>query len=67
MTILEEAKARLDLIIAKGRVDLYKPIQVAEVLYRSRTVGDVKPLDPDTYRRQSKQLRCCLENSAQEG
>lgn len=33
---LEEAKARLDLIINKARVDLYKPIQIAEVLYQSR-------------------------------
>jgi len=33
---LQEAKNRLDEIIRKGRVDLYKPIQIAEVLNRSR-------------------------------
>lgn len=33
---LQEAKNRLDGIIKKGRVDLYKPIQIAEALNRSR-------------------------------
>lgn len=33
---LQEAKNRLDEIIRKGRLDLYKPIQIAEVLNRSR-------------------------------
>lgn len=51
---LENAKARLDSIIAKARVDLYKPIQIAEVLYHSR-LGDseVDVTDLETYRRQS--------------
>ncbi len=40
MPTIEEAKTRLDEIINKARVDLYKPIQIAEVLFRSRTVGD---------------------------
>ncbi len=40
MPTIAEAKTRLDLIIGKSRVDLYKPIHIAEVLYRSRTVGD---------------------------
>ena len=31
-----EAKAALDKIITKARVDFYKPIQVAEVLYHKR-------------------------------
>ena len=39
MPSIEEAKDRLDFIINKGRVHLYKPIQIAEVLYHSR-VGD---------------------------
>lgn len=54
MPSLETAKARLDLIINKARVDLYKPIQIAEVLYQSRmrTPGiDVHNLE--TYRRKS--------------
>jgi hypothetical protein len=52
MTI-NEAKDKLDLVINKARVDLYKPIQIAEVLHRSRTVGDVRPLDLETYRNPS--------------
>ena len=36
MSTLEEAKIRLDSIIDKARVDLYKPIQIAEVLHQAR-------------------------------
>lgn len=50
---LQEAKDRIDYIINIGRVDLYKPIQIAEVLRRSRTVGDVRPLVLDSYRNPS--------------
>lgn len=50
---LAQAKARLDLIIAKGRVDLYKPIQIAEVLRRSRLYGDVDVRNVETYRNHS--------------
>lgn len=50
---LAQAKARLDLIIAKGRVDLYKPIQIAEVLRRSRLYGDIDIRNVETYRNQS--------------
>jgi type II restriction enzyme len=48
-----QAKARLDSIIAKGRVDLYKPIQIAEVLRRSRLEGDIDIRNVETYRNQS--------------
>ncbi len=48
-----EAKTRLDTIIKKGRVDLYKPIQIAEVLWRSRVVGDVVIADKSTYQNPS--------------
>ena len=41
MATASDAKARLDLIIRKSRVDMYKPIQIAEVLYHSRVHGDV--------------------------
>lgn len=54
---LEEAKKRLAYIIKIGRVDLYKPIQIAEVLYRSRSVGDVRPLELDSYRNPSLRWR----------
>jgi len=54
---IEEAKERLDYIIRISRVDLYKPIQIAEVLRHSRAKGDVKPLDLNTYRNQSLKWR----------
>ncbi|MCX7841262.1 MAG: HaeII family restriction endonuclease, partial [Anaerolineae bacterium] len=54
---LAQAKARLDLIIAKGRVDLYKPIQIAEVLRRSRLYGDIDIRNVETYRNQSIRWR----------
>lgn len=37
----EDAKNALDMVIQKSRVHLYKPIQIAEILYRDRTVGDI--------------------------
>ena len=37
---LTEAKASLDNIIRKARVHLYKPIQIAEILYRDRIEKD---------------------------
>jgi len=36
MPSLEDAKDRLDHIINIARVQWYKPIQIAEVLYKSR-------------------------------
>lgn len=49
MTTVAEAKERLDTIINKARVDLYKPIQIAEVLRRSRLRGDIDVRDVSTY------------------
>ncbi len=56
MTILE-AKQALDKIISKGRVHLYKPIQIAEILYRDRVHGDIDLADLNTYRNASKKWR----------
>ncbi len=58
-----EAKAALDKVIQKSRVHLYKPIQVAEILYRDRTVGDIDLARLDTYRTKSKKWRddICIE------
>jgi type II restriction enzyme len=53
----KKAKERLDYIIRIARVDLYKPIHIAEVLHRSRTVGDVHPLDLNSYRNPSLRWR----------
>jgi len=56
MTI-EQAKAALDKIIQKSRIHLYKPIQVAEILYRYR-VGQLRNLmDLESFRSASKRWR----------
>ena len=56
MPSIQETKARLDSIIAKARTDMYKPIQIAEVLYQSRTQGlDIS--DTENFRNPSKQWR----------
>lgn len=36
-----DAKVALDKIIKKSRIHLYKPIQIAEILYRIRTYNDI--------------------------
>ncbi len=54
---LAEAKKRLDSLINKSRVDLYKPIQIAEVLYKSRFDPKVDSSNLETYRTQSKHWR----------
>lgn len=57
MPTIEEAKTRLDLIIGKSRVDLYKPIHIAEVLHRSRTVGDFDISKLETFQNPSLRWR----------
>jgi type II restriction enzyme len=47
-----ESKKRLDLLIKKSRADLYKPIAIAEILYRNRT-NALDVTDKEQYRRQS--------------
>jgi DNA (cytosine-5)-methyltransferase 1 len=54
---INEAKVRLDLIINKTRTRYYKPIQIAEVLYRSRINQDIDILQLETYRTKSKRWR----------
>jgi type II restriction enzyme len=58
-----EAKQALDKIIDKARVHLYKPIQIAEILYRDRTEQDINLSELATYRTQSKRWRdvICLQ------
>ncbi|GFE69283.1 hypothetical protein CFPU101_18930 [Chroococcus sp. FPU101] len=55
MSSVQEAKDRLDTIIKKARVDFYKPIQIAEVLRRSRLHNDIDILNKETY--QNKSIR----------
>jgi type II restriction enzyme len=51
------AKQALDKVIDKARVHLYKPIQIAEILYRDRVMQDIELSDLTTYRTQSKKWR----------
>lgn len=50
MITIEEAKHALDVVIEKGRVHLYKPIQVAEILYRDRVHKDIDLSNLEDYR-----------------
>ena len=53
----ETAKARLDIVLHKQRMDFYKPIQVAETLRRARKEGDINPAELETYRNLSLRWR----------
>jgi len=54
---IKTAKLALDKVIDKARVHLYKPIQVAEILYRDRQFKDIVLSDLHTYRTASKKWR----------
>lgn len=51
---LAKAKSSLDKIIRGSRVHLYKPIQIAEVLYRHRHYKDIDINKIETYQNPSK-------------
>ena len=57
MITKEQAKAALDNVITKSRVHFYKPIQVAEILYRDRVCRDINLLSLEDYRTKSKKWR----------
>ncbi len=57
MPTREEAKKALDTVISKSRVHLYKPIQIAEILYRDRVYKDIDLLKLEDYRNKSKKWR----------
>lgn len=57
MSELTEAIEALDNIIKKARVHFYKPIQIAEILHRDRTIKDIDLSDLETYRIESKKWR----------
>ncbi len=63
MSSRDDAKKALDLVIQKSRVHLYKPIQVAEILYRDRVMGDIRLEKLEDYRTRSKKWRddICIE------
>lgn len=52
-----EAKKALDNIIRKARIYLYKPIQIAEILYKNRQNPSLNLLDLESYRTKSKKWR----------
>ncbi|MCL2742294.1 MAG: HaeII family restriction endonuclease [Planctomycetaceae bacterium] len=57
MLTVEQAKNALDAVITKSRVHLYKPIQVAEILFRDRVKKDIDLSDLESYRTKSRQWR----------
>lgn len=52
-----QAKTALDLVIRKARVHFYKPIQIAEILFRNRTEDNLDLTDLESYRSASKRWR----------
>lgn len=57
MDTKENAKNALDKVIRKSRVHLYKPIQIAEILYHDRIYNDIRLEELETYRNKSKKWR----------
>lgn len=53
----ESAREALDSLINKSRVHFYKPIQIAEILYRDRTIGNIDLMSIEDYRKESKHWR----------
>lgn len=53
----ELPKKALDQLIKKSRVHLYKPIQIAEILYHHRNFGKIRLDDLPAYRNLSKKWR----------
>lgn len=56
-TNIIKAKEALDALIKKSRVHLYKPIQIAEILFRDRIFKDINLADKESYRAKSKKWR----------
>ena len=54
---VNEAKDRLDKIIGNARTQYYKPIHIAEVLYRSRVSQDIDVSQLESYRIKSRTWR----------
>lgn len=52
-----KVKPALESLIAKARVHLYKPIQIAEILYRDRVHKDINLANLESYRSPSKRWR----------
>lgn len=52
-----KSKDALDKIIRKSRVHLYKPVQIAEILYHCRKEKSIDATDLESYRNASKKWR----------
>lgn len=57
MVSKEKAKEAIVNVIKKSRIHLYKPIQIAEILYRDRIYQDIDLNDLESYRTKSKKWR----------
>lgn len=57
MPTINSAKQALDTIIRKSRVHLYKPIQIAEILFHHRTEMQLNLGELESYRNISKRWR----------
>lgn len=53
----QNAKKALDAVIEKSRVHLYKPIQIAEILYKHRIEKNINLANLEEYRNVSKKWR----------
>ena len=53
----QNAKKALDAVIEKSRVHLYKPIQIAEILYKHRIEKNINLANLEEYRNLSKKWR----------
>lgn len=54
---MKNVKKAVDDLIKKARVHFYKPIQIAEILYRDRVYKDINLAELETYRSNSKKWR----------
>jgi len=54
---INDARDALNSIIKKSRVHFYKPIQIAEILFKHRTENNIDFLNLEDYRNISKQWR----------
>ncbi len=62
MPTIEQAKVQLDIVIRKARVHWYKPVQIAEILYRHRLSPDFNLHQLETYRARSRGWRDEVSN-----
>jgi hypothetical protein len=62
MSLEKTAKEAIDSLIRKSRVHLYKPMQIAEILYKHRIEGKLNLNNLEEYRSASKKWRDDVTN-----